>query len=242
VKKVIASCPHCFNSIGREYPGLGGNYEVLHHTQVFAELVKTGKLNPTTSFDAKVTYHDPCYLARHNDLYAAPRSVIDSVPGVEAIEMHRHERRTFCCGAGGARMWMEENIGKRINVERTDEAIGTGADVVGTACPYCMIMIDDGVRQRQSEGAAAESMRVLDIAQILESSLEPARAMAGTAPAPAAETAPAPAVEAPPVPVAEAPPEAAAPSAPEGSSSEPGPTDSPPTGPGPTESEPPSPA
>jgi Fe-S oxidoreductase len=171
VKKVIASCPHCFNSIGREYPGLGGNYEVLHHTQVFADLVRSGRLRPTTSFDAKVTYHDPCYLARHNDLYTAPRNVIESVPGVDTIEMHRHERRTFCCGAGGARMWMEEKIGKRINVERTDEAIGTGADVVGTACPYCMIMIDDAVRQRQSEGAAPESLRVLDVAQILETSL-----------------------------------------------------------------------
>jgi len=194
VKKVIASCPHCFNSIGREYPGLGGNYEVLHHTQVFAELLRTGKLNPTNSFDAKVTYHDPCYLARHNDLYGAPRSVIDSVPGVESIEMHRHERRTFCCGAGGARMWMEEKIGKRINVERTDEAIGTGADVVGTACPYCMIMIDDAVKQRQSEGAASESMRVLDIAQILETSLPPLEPVAAAAapaePAATTETAP----------------------------------------------------
>ena len=191
VKKVIASCPHCFNSIGREYPSLGGNYEVLHHTQVFAELVRTGKLNPTNSFDAKVTYHDPCYLARHNDLYGAPRSVIDSVPGVESIEMHRHERRTFCCGAGGARMWMEEKIGKRINVERTDEAIGTGADVVGTACPYCMIMIDDAVKQRQSEGAASESMRVLDIAQILETSLPPLEPVAVPAPAPTETAAPA---------------------------------------------------
>ncbi|MHB1923605.1 MAG: (Fe-S)-binding protein [Acidimicrobiales bacterium] len=193
VKKVIASCPHCFNSIGREYPGLGGNYEVLHHTQVFAELVRTGKLNPTNSFDAKVTYHDPCYLARHNDLYGAPRSVIDSVPGVESIEMHRHERRTFCCGAGGARMWMEEKIGKRINVERTDEAIGTGADVVGTACPYCMIMIDDAVKQRQSEGAASESMRVLDIAQILETSLPPLEPAAAVAAAPAEAASPPPA-------------------------------------------------
>ncbi|MHB1446060.1 MAG: (Fe-S)-binding protein [Acidimicrobiales bacterium] len=212
VKKVIASCPHCFNSIGREYPGLGGNYEVLHHTQVFAELVRSGKLNPTNSFDVKVTYHDPCYLARHNDLYGAPRSVIDSVPGVESIEMHRHERRTFCCGAGGARMWMEEKIGKRINVERTDEAIGTGADVVGTACPSCMIMIDDAVKQRQSEGAASESMRVLDIAQILETSLPPLEPAATPAPAPPAEA------------VAVAEPEVTAPYEESAGTEEPGPT------------------
>ena len=180
VKRIVASCPHCFNSLGREYPALGGKFEVLHHTQVFADLVKRGLLNPTTPFDAKVTYHDPCYLARHNDLYSAPRSVIDAVPGVSAVEMHRHQKRTFCCGAGGARMWMEEKIGKRINLERTDEALGTGADVVGTACPYCMIMIDDAVRQRQSEGATPESTRVLDVAQILETSLgEPALATVG---------------------------------------------------------------
>ena len=171
VKRIVASCPHCFNSLGREYPALGGNFEVLHHTEVLSDLVKRGLLNPATSFDAKVTYHDPCYLARHNDLYSAPRAVIDSVPGLSAVEMHRHQKRTFCCGAGGARMWMEERIGKRINLERTDEALRTGADVVGTACPYCMIMIDDAVRQRQSEGTAAESTRVMDVAQILETSL-----------------------------------------------------------------------
>jgi len=182
VKKIVASCPHCFNSINREYPALGGNYEVLHHSQVLAELVKSGKLDPTRNFDAKVTYHDPCYLARHNNIYGTPRLVIDSVPGVRSVEMHRHEKRTFCCGAGGSRMWMEEKIGKRINLERTDEAIGTGADVVSTACPYCMIMLDDGLRQRQSEGAAAESVRVLDVAQILENSLAPAEpALVGAA-------------------------------------------------------------
>ena len=189
VKKIVAFCPHCFNSLGREYPGLGGNYEVMHHTQVLADLVKRGLLNPTTPFEAKVTYHDPCYLARHNNLYTAPRSVIESVPGVSAIEMHRHEKRTFCCGAGGARMWMEEKIGKRINLERTDEALATGADVVGTACPYCMIMIDDAVRQRQSEGTAEESVRVLDISQILEGSL--GDAVPATVGAPASVGAPA---------------------------------------------------
>ena len=183
VKKIVASCPHCFNSLGREYPALGGTFEVLHHSQVLADLVKRGRLDPTQHFDAKVTYHDPCYLARHNNLYGTPRLVIESVPGVRSIEMHRHEKRTFCCGAGGARMWMEEKIGKRINLERTDEAIGTGADVVSTACPYCMIMLDDGLRQRQSEGAAPESVRVMDVAQILENSL--------TAPVPAVVGAPA---------------------------------------------------
>jgi Fe-S oxidoreductase len=171
VKKIVASCPHCFNSISREYPGLGGNYEVLHHTELLSQLVASGRLNPTEPFSSSVTYHDPCYLARHNSKTEEPRAILDAVPGLQSIEMHRHKKRTFCCGAGGARMWMEESIGKRVNLERTDEALRTGADVVGTACPYCMIMIDDAVRQRQSEGYADESTRVLDVAQILESSL-----------------------------------------------------------------------
>ncbi|HZT64226.1 MAG TPA: heterodisulfide reductase-related iron-sulfur binding cluster [Acidimicrobiales bacterium] len=197
VKKIVASCPHCFNSIAREYPALGGKYEVVHHSQLLNELVTKGLLNPTEPFETSVTYHDPCYLARHNEIYQTPRGVIDAVPGLNLLEMHRHKKRTFCCGAGGARMWMEERIGKRINLERTDEALGTGAEVVGTACPYCMIMIDDAVRQRQSEGSTPESTRVLDIAQILETSLtaerQPVAATAGGPSPSAAEVAATPA-------------------------------------------------
>jgi Fe-S oxidoreductase len=164
VRKIIASCPHCFNSIAREYPSLGGDFEVLHHTQVLARLVADEKLAPGR-FDAVVSYHDPCYLGRHNRVFDQPRSVLDAVDGLTSVEMHRCRERGFCCGAGGARMWLEENIGKRVNLERADEALGTGADVVSTACPYCMIMLDDAVKAR-----SRDEVRVLDVAQILEQS------------------------------------------------------------------------
>jgi len=170
VTKVIASCPHCFNTLAREYPDLGGNFEVIHHSTLLQRLVADGRLSPATPVEATVTYHDPCYLGRHNKVYDAPRAVLDAIPGLQAVEMHRCRERGFCCGAGGSRMWMEERIGKRVNLERTDEALATGADVVGTACPYCMVMLDDAVKQRQAEGAAA-GVRVLDVAQVLEQSL-----------------------------------------------------------------------
>jgi Fe-S oxidoreductase len=188
VRKIVASCPHCFNSIAREYPALGGNFEVYHHTQLLEKLLAGGSLRATTPVDKKITYHDPCYLGRHNEVYDEPRGVLDHVPGVSVTEMHRHRRTGFCCGAGGARMWMEERIGKRINVERTDEALATGADVVSTACPYCLIMLDDATKARQAEGSVPESIRVMDVAQVLEQSLVPV-AVGGPAgsPAPTAE-------------------------------------------------------
>ena len=172
VKKIIASCPHCVNSLANEYPSLGGNYEVIHHSQVLDKLVSERKLSPVAPVQATVTYHDPCYLGRHNSVYDEPRSVLNSVPGVKTIEMHKHRSKGFCCGAGGSRMWLEESIGKRINMERTDQALTTGADMVSTACPYCMIMLDDGLKQRQAEGTAPEGMRVLDVSQILERSID----------------------------------------------------------------------
>jgi Fe-S oxidoreductase len=171
VKKVVASCPHCFNSIAREYPALGGDFEVVHHTQLLERLLAEGRLHPTGALDRKVTYHDPCYLGRHNEVYDEPRGVLQHVPGVEVTEMHRHRRTGFCCGAGGARMWLEERIGTRINVNRTDEALGTGADVISTACPYCLIMLDDATKARQAEGSASEDVRVMDVAQVLEQSV-----------------------------------------------------------------------
>jgi len=183
-KKIIASCPHCFNTIKNEYPALGGDYEVIHHAQLLEHLVRTGRLTPGSSYSGKVTYHDPCYLGRHNRVIDEPRTVLSAIPGVEQVEMRRCKERGFCCGAGGARMWMEENIGKRVNMERTEEALGTGADVVSTACPYCMIMLDDAVRAHQRE----DDVRVLDLSQLVEESLgapgpEPAGAGATAAPA-----------------------------------------------------------
>src|SRR6202035_1587758 len=134
---------------------------------------------PVTPIEEKITYHDPCFLGRHNRVFTPPREIMEQVPGIQAQEMHRCKERGFCCGAGGARMWLEERIGKRINVERTDEAIGTGADVISTACPYCLIMLDDATKGRQAEGLARESVRVMDVAQVLEQSLA-APAGAGT--------------------------------------------------------------
>jgi len=166
-KKIVVTCPHCFNSLKNEYPSLGGDFEVIHHSQLLDDLVKTGKLTPGQGYRGTVTYHDPCYLGRHNRVFDQPRSVLDAIPGVEQVEMRRCREKSFCCGAGGARMWMEETIGKRINMERTDEALTTGADVVTTACPYCMIMLDDAVRANNKE----EEVRVLDLSQLVEESL-----------------------------------------------------------------------
>ena len=185
-KKIIASCPHCFNTIKNEYPALGGDYEVIHHAQLLEHLVKEGTLVPGSAYSGKVTYHDPCYLGRHNRVIDEPRTVLSAIPGVQQIEMRRCKERGFCCGAGGARMWLEETIGKRVNMERTQEALGTGADVVSTACPYCMIMLDDAVRAYNKE----DDVRVLDLSQLVEESL--GAPSAGSA-APASEPEPQPA-------------------------------------------------
>src|SRR4051812_13548854 len=170
VKKIVASCPHCFNTLANEYPALGGNFEVVHHSQLLGRLVAEGKLSPQDPVVAKLTYHDPCYLGRHNDVMDEPRTVLDAIPGVQRVEMERCGKRGFCCGAGGARMWMEERIGKRVNVERTDEALGTGAELIATSCPYCLIMLDDAVNQRRSEGKV-NGVKVIDIAQVLADSI-----------------------------------------------------------------------
>jgi Fe-S oxidoreductase len=172
-RKIVASCPHCFNALANEYPQLGGNYEVIHHTQLLARLVSEGRLTPVTPVEEKITYHDPCFLGRHNRVFTPPREIMEHVPGVRAQEMHRCKERGFCCGAGGARMWMEERIGKRINTERIDEALGTGPDTISTGCPYCLVMLGDAISAKKSSGEAAESLEVVDVAQILERAVRP---------------------------------------------------------------------
>jgi Fe-S oxidoreductase len=166
-KTIVASCPHCFNTLANEYPQLGGNYEVIHHTQLLARLVAEGKLKPAGRVEEKLTYHDPCFLGRHNKVYTPPREILEAVPGVQATEMHRCKERGFCCGAGGARMWMEERIGKRINTERIEEALALSPDTISTACPYCLVMLGDAVSAKKSSGEAKETLEVVDVAQLL---------------------------------------------------------------------------
>ncbi|MDX6216553.1 MAG: hypothetical protein QOG99_2137 [Frankiales bacterium] len=170
--KIVATCPHCFNTIKNEYPQLGGDYEVVHHTQLLGKLVAEGHLTPVEPVDKTVTYHDPCYLGRHTRVYTPPREILEAVQGLVTTEMPRCKERGFCCGAGGARMWMEEKIGKRINVERTDEALATDSDIISTACPFCITMLSDAVTAKKQSGEAREEIEVLDVSQILARSLK----------------------------------------------------------------------
>lgn len=158
VTKVITQCPHCFNTLSNEYPQFGGEYEVMHHSQVLMGLIQEGRIRPKRG-ETKVTFHDPCYLGRHNDVFAAPRRVLDLVGDV--VEMPRNGTNAFCCGAGGAQMWMEEHTGKKVNVERTEEAVATGAEVIATGCPFCFIMLDDGVKEIGSEVVVADIATLL---------------------------------------------------------------------------------
>jgi Fe-S oxidoreductase len=189
-RKIVATCPHCFNTLGNEYGQLGGEFEVVHHTQLLAHLVATGRLTPVQPVDGGVTYHDPCYLGRHNRVFTPPREVLDAAlgggrrgaSGGGLVEMPRNSERSFCCGAGGARMWMEERIGKRINVERVEEAMSTGARTVAVGCPFCSTMLTDGVNGK----GAGEQVEVVDVASVLLRSVRPERAVGTEESAPVA--------------------------------------------------------
>jgi Fe-S oxidoreductase len=184
VKKIITQCPHCFNTLLNEYPQVGGHFEVIHHTQLLEELIDSGQLDVTdATLEERITYHDSCYLGRHNDVYLAPRKVVASIKGVDVVEMPRNGTKGMCCGAGGARMWMEENTGTKVNDERAVEAISTGASRVATACPFCYIMLDDGVK---AAGVEEDQVRVADISIHLLEAIEAGEALRHNAPAPLA--------------------------------------------------------
>ncbi len=181
VKKVVTACPHCLHTIKNEYPQLGGNFEVRHHTQLIRELVAAGKIEMDERLEPgvkreKVTFHDPCYLGRWNGEYDAPRTVLDALPaGKDArIELPRNKEHGFCCGAGGGRMWMEEKIGTRVNHNRTDEILASGADTVATACPFCTIMLRDGVQDRN----AGDRVQVLNVSELVAKSMRRKRDLA----------------------------------------------------------------
>jgi Fe-S oxidoreductase len=167
VKKIVVTCPHCLQSLGKEYRQFGGNYDVVHHTTFLKQLVEQGKIKLPAKSKAKITFHDPCYLGRYNDEYDSPRGIIDDVAG-ERVEMKRSRDKSFCCGAGGGRMWMEEREGKRVNTERTEEALALAPDVIGTGCPFCMTMMSDGVKAAEK----AESVQVKDVAELLWEAVE----------------------------------------------------------------------
>jgi Fe-S oxidoreductase len=173
VKKILVQCPHCMNTIQNELPQFGGHYQVVHHTELIARLVAERRIAPRAAeglAGRQVTFHDPCYLARYNGVTEAPREALASVPGLSLVEMARNRRQGFCCGAGGGRFWLEEKLGTRVNQNRVDEAaatLGQGGGVVATGCPFCLTMVKDGVNETGRE----ESIRVLDVAEIVAAGL-----------------------------------------------------------------------
>jgi Fe-S oxidoreductase len=172
-RKIVATCAHCFNTLANEYPQLGGHYQVVHHTQLLSELVSAGRLTPVTALDSTITYHDPCYLGRHNRVFTPPREILGALPGTEFKEMPRNAERSFCCGAGGARMWMEENLGTRVNENRSAEALELEPDVVAAACPFCIVMLSDGTTSiNEKRNGSARPVEVTDISELLLRSIQ----------------------------------------------------------------------
>jgi Fe-S oxidoreductase len=168
VKKIVTTCPHCFHSLKKEYPQFGGDYDVVHHTDFLLDLVNRGKIKISGGHHAAITFHDSCYLARYNGIIDSPRALLNVLPQSSVVEMPRSKDKGLCCGAGGGRMWMEEKEGKRINIERTEEALATNANAIGTACPFCMTMMTDGVKAKE----ASERVQVKDIAELLWEAVE----------------------------------------------------------------------
>jgi len=166
VKKILTSCPHCFNSLKHEYPQFGGNFEVVHHTQYLAGLIKDGRLHVNKTAMKKAAYHDSCYLGRYNDIYEEPREILKAING-KNDELPRHKTASFCCGGGGGHMWMEEEPDKRVNTRRVEEILKTGVECVATACPYCLTMFDDALKAKGAE----ESVKAMDLAELLAESL-----------------------------------------------------------------------
>jgi Fe-S oxidoreductase len=163
VTKVVTACPHCFNAIKNDWKDFGGNYEVIHHTQLINDLIQKGALKPSKNLKEKITYHDSCYLGRWNNEYAAPRAIVNSVSTGSIQEMTNHSDDGLCCGAGGGRMWMEEKIGIQVNMKRTEQALATGANIIAANCPFCMTMLTDGVKAKEVDS----KVRVVDIAELV---------------------------------------------------------------------------
>jgi Fe-S oxidoreductase len=167
VKTIVTACPHCFNTLRNEYGHFGGNYQVIHHTALIRDLLRQGRLKMRTPIGQTVAYHDACYLGRHNGIFDPPREILQILPGVETREMERGREKGFCCGAGGGMMWFEERIGKRVNIERTEEALRVKPNIVGTACPFCLTMFEDGIRAKD----ATEQLKAMDLAELVAQAL-----------------------------------------------------------------------
>jgi len=167
IKKIVTACPHCYNTIRNEYPQFGGDFEVIHHTEFITELLEEGRLRIGKGVESIVTYHDSCYLGRHNNIYEPPRQILSCIPSITVVEMEKNKQDSFCCGGGGGHMWLERGTGRQINEMRLEQAINTKAKIIATACPWCIDMLEDGMR------TVKEPLRVMDIAELVEGSFTP---------------------------------------------------------------------
>jgi Fe-S oxidoreductase len=168
IRKIVTACPHCFNTMKNEYPLLGGQFEVVHHSQFIADLIRENLLKMNQVGEAIVTYQDPCYLGRYNDIYRPPRQVLKSIPGVRMVEMEQNRKNGLCCGGGGGRMWLEEDTGQRVSEMRLSQAMDTHVQVIATACPFCLQMLEDAARVKEVD----ESLKIRDIAELVAEALE----------------------------------------------------------------------